>query len=52
MKIIDFARKGNVIRFFLGEKTAEYGWTDASAYAPYDRCSGLNLYSATYYGDD
>lgn len=52
MKIIDFERKGNVIRFSLGEKTAEYGWTDASAYEPYDRCSGLNLYSDTYYGDD
>lgn len=52
MQIIDFERKGNVIRFYLGEKTAEYGWTDASAYEPYDRCSEINLYSDTYYGDD
>ena len=52
MQIIDFERKGNVIRFYLGEKTTEYGWTDVSAYEPYDRCSEISLYSNTYYGDD
>ena len=28
MKIIDFERKGNVIRFYLGEKTVDWGWTN------------------------
>lgn len=28
MKIIDFDRKGNVIRFYLGEKTTDWGWTN------------------------
>lgn len=28
MKIIDFSRKGNVVRFYLGEKTADWGWTN------------------------
>lgn len=27
MKIIDYAVKGNVVRFYLGEKTPEWGWT-------------------------
>ena len=27
MKIIDFEKKGNVVRFYLGEKTEEWGWT-------------------------
>lgn len=52
MKIIDFARKGNVIRFYLGEKTADYGWTDGVAYKAFDRCSASKIYSDTYYGDD
>lgn len=28
MKVIDFEKKGNVIRFYLGEKTDEWGWTN------------------------
>ena len=28
MQIIDFERKGNVIRFYLGEKTEDWGWTN------------------------
>lgn len=28
MKIIDFDKKGNVVRFFLGEKTKDWGWTN------------------------
>ena len=27
MKIIDFEKKGNVVRFYLGEKTEDWGWT-------------------------
>ena len=27
MQIIDFKRKGNVVRFYLGEKTPDWGWT-------------------------
>ena len=28
MEVIDFERKGNVVRFYLGEKTEEWGWTN------------------------
>lgn len=28
MKIVDIARRGNVVRFYLGEKTKDWGWTD------------------------
>jgi hypothetical protein len=28
MKIIDFDKKGNVVRFFLGEKTKDWGWVN------------------------
>ena len=28
MKVIDFEKKGNVVRFYLGEKTEEWGWTN------------------------
>ena len=28
MKIIDFEKKGNVVRFYLGEKTEDWGWTN------------------------
>lgn len=52
MKIIDFDRKGNLVRFFLGEKTPDWGWTnehytDASGRRPewLKPCD-------TYYGDD
>lgn len=26
MKIIDYSKKGNIVRFYLGEKTRENGW--------------------------
>ena len=29
MKIIDFEKKGNIVRFYLGEKTEDWGWTRA-----------------------
>lgn len=28
MKIIDFEKRGNVVRFYLGEKTEVWGWTN------------------------
>lgn len=28
MKIIDFKKKGNVVRFYLGEKTPDWGWVN------------------------
>lgn len=52
MKIIDFERKGNVVRFYLGEKTKDWGWTNP------DYVNGLGWApdwlkpSDDYYGDD
>lgn len=52
MKIIDFSKKGNVVRFYLGEKTEGWGWTNKD----YKDCSGKMpdwlKPSETYYGDD
>lgn len=28
MKIIDFEKKGNIVRFYLGQETKEYGWVN------------------------
>ena len=36
LKVIDFDRKGNVIRFYLGKKTAAWGWTNPDYKDPYD----------------
>lgn len=52
MKIIDFKRKGNVVRFYLGEKTPEWGWTNPD-YKDYTGETPEWLKpSDTYYGDD
>lgn len=52
MKVIDVARKGNVLRFYLGEKTEKWGWTDES----YKDSSGKRPdwleKCDSYYGDD
>ena len=52
MQIIDFKRKGNVIRFYLGEKTPDWGWTRSD----YTRNNGTTpdwlKPSDKYYGDD
>ena len=52
MKIIDFERKGNVVRFYLGEKTEDWGWTRPD----YKRSDGTTpdwlKPSDRYYGDD
>lgn len=47
MRLIDVGFKGNAVRLYLGEKTEEYGWTNAdyisgNVLPPYD----------TFYGDD
>lgn len=52
MRIIDFRKKGNVVRFYLGEKTPDWGWTnkdykDRSGNAP-DWLKPCDR----YYGDD
>lgn len=51
MKIIDIARKGNVIRFYLGEKTGEWGWTNPDYTDAGGRPEWLEP-SDRYYGDD
>lgn len=52
MKIIDFERKGNVIRFYLGEETEEWGWTNPN-YKDYTGETPKWLKpSKKYYGDD
>jgi hypothetical protein len=52
MKIIDFEKKGNVVRFYLGEKTEEWGWTN-SEYKDYTgKMPDWLKPSDEYYGDD
>ena len=48
MKIIDFKKKGNVIRFLLGEKEFKWGWTN---FRLTDARTVL-MPSKRYYGDD
>lgn len=50
--IIDWCRKGNVIRFYLGSKTKDWGWTNKD-YKDFtgDTPEWLKP-SETYYGDD
>ena len=52
MKIIDFEKKGNIVRFYLGEKTEDWGWTNPE-YKDYtgETPSWLKP-KDTYYGDD
>ena len=47
LKIIDFAKKGNVIRFFLGKRDPKLGWTSFEATQHF-----LTTPSDEYYGDD
>ena len=51
MQIIDFKRKGNVVRFYLGEKTPDWGWT-RSDYTRNGTTPDWLKPSDTYYGDD
>ena len=55
MQIIDFEKKGNVVRFYLGEQTTDWGWTNPD-YKQQTR-DGLKTPdwlkpSDKYYGDD
>lgn len=52
MKIIDFDRKGNVVRFYLGEKTEEWGWTNPDYKDWNGNTPSWLKPSDTYYGDD
>ena len=47
-KIIDFQRKGNVIRFYLGKKIANWGWTKPGYGEPSDTVYGSNWDVAPY----
>lgn len=52
MKIIDCELKGNVVRFYLGEKTADWGWTNPN-YKDYTGKTPEWLKPCEeYYGDD
>lgn len=43
MKIIDFERKGNVVRFYLGDDSLEEWWGDDWNDCPYD-CNAGTVY--------
>lgn len=51
MKIIDFKKKGNVVRFYLGEETPEWGWTKPD-YTRNGKTPDWLKPSDRYYGDD
>lgn len=51
MRIIDYTKKGNIVRFYLGEKTKEHGWTNADYFGDQPVPEWLK-YSEQYYGDD
>ena len=51
MQIIDFKRKGNVVRFYLGEKTPDWGWTRPD-YTRDGKTPDWLKPSNRYYGDD
>ena len=52
MKIIDFAKKGNVVRFYLGEKTGKWGWTNPGYVDDSGRTPSWLKPNDIYYGDD
>lgn len=52
MQIIDFERKGNVVRFYLGEKTEDWGWTRSNYTRPDGSIPDWLKPSDKYYGDD
>lgn len=51
MQIIDFEKKGNVVRFYLGEKTPDWGWTIPN-YQLNGKTPDWLKPSDRYYGDD
>lgn len=52
MNIIDFSKKGNVVRFYLGEKTEGWGWTNKDYKDSSGETPDWLKPSETYYGDD
>lgn len=52
MKIIDFAKKGNIVRFYLGEWTDEYGWTNPDYRDHYYTDDNPPKKKEKYWGDD
>ena len=51
-KIIDFEVKGNVVRFYLGNKTDEWGWTNKNYKDRNGNTPDWLKPNDTYYGDD
>lgn len=47
-KVIDFQRKGNIIRFYLGKKIAGWGWTKPGHGKPSDTFHGTDWDVAPY----
>lgn len=52
MKIIDFERKGNLVRFYLGEQTENWGWTNPDYKDYTGKTPDWLKPSDRYYGDD
>ena len=52
MKVIDFERKGNLVRFYLGEQTENWGWTNPDYKDYTGKTPDWLKPSDRYYGDD
>ena len=52
MQIIDFEKKGNVVRFYLGEKTKDWGWANKDFKNSKGETPDWLEPCDTYYGDD
>ena len=50
--VIDVARKGNVVRFYLGKKEGKWGWTNPNYKDSHGRTPDWLKPSDIYYGDD
>ena len=52
MQIIDFEKKGNVVRFYLGEKTKDWGWANKDFKDSKGETPDWLEPCDKYYGDD
>ncbi len=52
LRLIDIARKGNVVRFYLGSKTDDWGWTNPDYVDSTGKTPAWLKPSDTYGGDD
>ena len=52
MKIVDIERKGNVVRFYLGKKTDDWGWTNPDYKDSQGNTPDWLKPSDRFYGDD